>query len=362
MKEEEVLECKLSIIIPVYNGESFLQRCLDSLICSSTKEIEIIIVNDGSNDNTESICKKYAESDERIHYYYKSNGGQSSARNLGLEKAKGKYVCFVDSDDWVAQNYPETILSCLNEDKLDLLYFATEIRKPDIGKIRDTKSQYQEKTLKNKADTLDFMCNIYLKNWTNHVCDKCYRMEIIKNNSIRFVTNDKILEEDLCFNLLYIPYIRNACCIDKILYYYILRDDSTMGKARNRWDIRIHKMGRLLKIVHDTYNKNEENNLLAQKFPFICAAVLHKMTFDLPKSQVSKLTRYFSNRDFLIQNWKYILNNWKEAASLFGKKRGIYIIIESYLFIHSGKIGCILGGIEDLIIRTKRYLLGNREL
>ncbi len=356
------MDIRLSIIIPVYNVEPYLQRCLDSLVSSPVKEMEILLVNDGSTDETDTICRQYADRDKRIRYYVKKNGGQSSARNLGLDYARGEYVCFIDGDDMVEKHFPETILAHLEDPSVDLLYFSTEIRNENMERMRNTKTEPDMQVLGDDKDRLHFICNVYLRNWTNHVCDKCYRMDIIRRNKLHFVTNRVVLEEDLCFNLLYLPYVRTARCIDNILYYYILRENSTMGKARDNWSLRFSKMGQLLKIVYDVYRNADENLLLEQKFPLISGMVLHKMTFDLSKRKLTELVQYISNRDFFVNNWKWILRHRRETKLLLGRKRGSYIILESYLFMHSGTWGQIVGGLFDAAIQAKRCLLGNREL
>ena len=95
-------KCKLSIIVPVYVVEKFVDKCLNSLVKQSLKEIEVIVVNDGTKDNSQKIIDKYVKKyPDKIKSYIKENGGQGSARNIGIEKARGEYISFVDSDDWL---------------------------------------------------------------------------------------------------------------------------------------------------------------------------------------------------------------------------------------------------------------------
>lgn len=100
---------KVTIIIPVYNVEKYLEKCLNSVICQTLKDIEIICVNDGSTDNSQQILKEYAQKDERIKIVDKKNGGLSSARNAGLDAATGEYCYFLDSDDWIELNTLEKL-------------------------------------------------------------------------------------------------------------------------------------------------------------------------------------------------------------------------------------------------------------
>lgn len=112
----------ISIIIPVYNSEKTLKRCVDSILNQTfNRDIEILLVNDGSKDSSESICLEYQNNDKRIKYFKKENGGVSSARNLGIYEAKGEYIAFVDSDDYVEPNMYEIMLNKISKDGSDIV-------------------------------------------------------------------------------------------------------------------------------------------------------------------------------------------------------------------------------------------------
>ena len=111
---------KITVIVPVYNVENYLEKCLDSLINQTYKNIEIIVINDGSTDNSGEICQEYAQKDNRIVYIEKENGGLSDARNVGLDKMTGSYVTFIDSDDWIEQDYIETLYKKIVEYQADI--------------------------------------------------------------------------------------------------------------------------------------------------------------------------------------------------------------------------------------------------
>ena len=111
---------KITVIVPVYNVENYLKKCLDSLINQTYKNLEIIVINDGSTDNSGGICQEYAQKDSRIIYIEKENGGLSDARNAGLDRMTGSYVTFVDSDDWIEQDYVEVLYNKLTEYQADV--------------------------------------------------------------------------------------------------------------------------------------------------------------------------------------------------------------------------------------------------
>ena len=112
----------VSVIVPIYNVEKYLERCIKSIINQTYQNIEILLVNDGSPDNSKAIMEKYAKKDKRIVCCYKENGGLSDARNYGIKKSKGKYVCFIDSDDYIEKNYVEKLYNCMIENKAEITW------------------------------------------------------------------------------------------------------------------------------------------------------------------------------------------------------------------------------------------------
>ena len=109
----------VSVIVPVYNVEKYVAKCLDSLISQTYDNIQIIIVNDGSSDRSLDIVERYKNIDSRVKVYNKKNGGLSDARNTGIKYAEGEFICFVDSDDWVSNDYVEALISMF-EEKVDI--------------------------------------------------------------------------------------------------------------------------------------------------------------------------------------------------------------------------------------------------
>ncbi len=124
----------ISVIVPVYNVENYLRKCLDSIINQTYKNVEIIIVDDGSTDGCGAICDEYAKKDSRVNVLHKTNGGVSSARNLGIYEAGGEYICFVDGDDWLELDYFAEVVQVLKEERPVLLLNNT-VKEDDDGNI-----------------------------------------------------------------------------------------------------------------------------------------------------------------------------------------------------------------------------------
>lgn len=220
-------EPKISIIIPVYNVEKYLQKCLDSVINQTYKNLEIICINDGSPDNSGKILDEYAKKDGRVIVIHQENAGVSVARNKGLEIATGEYIAFVDSDDWLEPECYELALNVLENDKeVDLVGYNADI----INSRNDTNQDLQ----RNKNwFTLPFVGKFELsQKIAIRMCGACwiylFKASIIKNNKLKF-SNYKF-SEDFLFIFEYFAFVKNIYFLDKNLYNYNLAPYSAMTK------------------------------------------------------------------------------------------------------------------------------------
>lgn len=227
---------KVSIIVPVYNVENYLRRCLDSLINQTFKDIEIICVNDGSTDNSREILEEYKNKDSRIIIIDKENGGLSSARNTGLKYVTAPYVAFVDSDDWVEPETFETALKYMDCD-IDAVNFGARIVIEGIDENSD-RAKYEKEYHKINMSGKYKICNETIKQLSNTCWNKLYRKEIIDKFEIDFPEGN--LFEDGEFFHKYFLHVKNVYCLDKYFYNYVLRAQSIMG------DVYSHKRGALL--------------------------------------------------------------------------------------------------------------------
>lgn len=203
----------ISIIVPIFNSEKYLQDCIESIASQNHKDWELLLIDDGSTDSSGEIAMNWGRRDDRVRYYKKENGGVSSARNFGLDKANGEYVTFFDSDDII---HP-AMLSMLsaNIERFDISACLTTrfMNNPVIGPLSNTTEHIE---LPSKTD-------IYLKfssyNLLHPPYAKIYKRSIIDEWNIRFNENLK-LGEDLCFNLDYLEHASSAVIIPEQLYYY----------------------------------------------------------------------------------------------------------------------------------------------
>lgn len=217
----------LSIIIPVYNTEKYLVKCLDSVINQTFKNIEIICINDGSTDNSLDILKEYQVLDNRVKILDKENGGSSSARNVGIEHAKGKYITFIDSDDFIELSTYESLLSFFNIPKVDLVYFSTQLVIED-GKSRTQDEQYFE----HKYTGFVELSNDVIKKMDVCVWNKIYKLSIIKKYDIKFPNG--ISYEDNPFFWSYALVCDCAFFVNDKLYNYLIRTGSIMNQHNQK--------------------------------------------------------------------------------------------------------------------------------
>lgn len=214
----------VSIIVPIYKVEPYLRRCLDSIVNQTYTNLEIILVDDGSPDGCPQICDEYAAKDERIVVIHKENGGLSDARNAGLDICKGEYISFVDSDDWVENEY----IFCLVENALSTNSDITIVNHDLVWNNHQLKSEPFESCT---IDGQKAFRKIILSQ-TIHLgiaWAKLYRKRLFKD--IRF-PKGKIHEDDFTsYKLVYEA--NRICCVDYVLYHYYQRSDSISKTDKN---------------------------------------------------------------------------------------------------------------------------------
>ena len=218
---------RYSVIIPVYNAKETLRRCLDSLVRQQFSDYELLLINDGSTDGSDAICREYANTYSCVRYFVKENGGVSSARNLGLEQAEGEYILFVDSDDYVSENYFSVISDALDNNVVDLLMFGY----CNFGSISaewDT-GEFNENTEVGIAIRVSSAMQQYL---FSSLLSKAFKRHIIEQYNMCFA-NDLAIGEDQAFIFTYAMHIRSIGSIEDHLYNVDVSDGNSLSrKAR----------------------------------------------------------------------------------------------------------------------------------
>ena len=312
---------KVSIIVPVYNTSKYLNGCIKSLLHQTLEDIEIILINDGSTDDSESIIKKYK--DKRIKYISKKNEGIGKTRNLGIDTATGEYLSFIDSDDYIEPNFCEVMYEKAIKDKCDIVicdyyedhnYGLKEIRFPT----------FKDASLKENPDILN-MVNL-------GPCNKIYKRSLFKNKENRFVENLKYEDAPLVVKLLL-----NAKKIGKIddcLAHYVIHENSeTTTRDERIFDI--------IKITDIMVNDLKEHDYLHNAMINIAVMVLTDYTIQQRYINDSELRNKFIDMVFqyldeLDPNWKKC-NYLKKFNWLKRKVKSSKILTKVYCSIYNKK-------------------------
>lgn len=223
---------QLSIIVPAYNMEQYIKLCMDSILQQSFVDFELIVVDDGSTDGTRDIVLQQLQADSRIHYFHKENGGVSSARNLGLNKANGKFVCFIDADDAINPDYLSHIMQEIKVAEADCYIWG-------ITKIGE--NGYKEvwtPLLEGMLDRTTFLSKFLSEQLQTHegiygfVPNKLLRRDIIQQHDLRFDTNISLME-DYNFFLDYYSHCRTFYCFSEAGYHYYIRCSSDKPRHKH---------------------------------------------------------------------------------------------------------------------------------
>lgn len=222
----------VSIIMPIYNSEEHLPTTLKSILNQTYKEIEIVLVDDGSKDNSLKVCKNYEAIDKRIRVFTKENEGVSIARNIGIKEAKGKYIQFIDSDDILPENSTSSLVKAGEKHNAEIVIGGFEER---IA-IRKDKYKIKKYTENEKVFSAQDLASYYMvlkKNkMINALWNKLFNSQIIKNNNV-FFNPDLTLGEDLVFNLSCFRVSKTIITIDEIVYFYFIRNGYSLSQKYN---------------------------------------------------------------------------------------------------------------------------------
>lgn len=268
-KKADGKQNKISIIIPVYNIEKYIEKCLMSVKEQTYSDFEVLLVDDGSTDNTGKICDIFSEEDYRFKVFHKKNEGVSTARNFGLKKAKGRYISFVDGDDYLDKDYLKVLVKYMNDENVDLTCVDFYI---DSQKEIDTESlNNTDLYTLSKKDAINQLCD--KKGFQGYLWNKLFKRRIIEENNIYFDERIKIWE-DMLFCLKYLTHCHKIAYVRKPLYYYVQRKDSAMGNSsiwkentqvyalEQMWDIVKNYDGGFKEYIRDFY----ANDLIGRLF------------------------------------------------------------------------------------------------
>ena len=214
----------ISIIIPIYNTEKYLPRCIDSILAQTFRDFELLLINDGSTDNSGTICDEYVKKDSRIRVFHKENGGASSARNMGLDNAQGEWIAFIDSDDWIDTTMYESMFTIAKKESVDAVY-CDIVMHFEYGEYNHSYNcEYEDHRL--MYDCLVPIDVVYFS-----MCNKLVAKKVYDNNNIRAIHGANMWEDvELAIRTRY--FVRESKVINKGFYHYNCQNQTSTTHAQ----------------------------------------------------------------------------------------------------------------------------------
>ena len=306
IKEKTIM---VSVIVPIYNVEEYLEECLESIRNQTYTNIEVILVNDGSTDGSREICESYCEKDIRFRLINQENQGQSVARNRGVKESVGQYIMFVDSDDVVKEDLVEVLFSYM---------------KADVDIVECEMTREKEAFFLNKIPTIVFEGNskeailncIAFRAVKFCAFTKLYRREIVEK--IPFL--EGYIYADVFTGINYLNHIRKIIVVDYIGYYYRVRPNSTMTKSFNEKNLDIFPIGK--KLI-ESFDDNE------YLLPYIGYFIFYLSLSHYQRDGITKVSPYFDMYENFIRDCAFLAKQSKEVVSKY-RLLSIYLMAPKY--------------------------------
>lgn len=307
---------KVSIIVPVYNVEKYLDRCLNSLVNQTLKNIEIIVVNDGSTDNSQSVIDSYVKKyPKKVKAFITKNGGQGSARNYGLSKSIGEYVGYVDSDDYVELNMYNDMYSIAQKKKSDVVICGCNVVYENSEKVEQS---FDRKILNDNKKNAYF--------GKTAVWNKLYKKELLVNNNLKFRSN--VWYEDFDFTLNLLSVSNRVDYLNKPLYNYLIRKGSTMNNSNIERNLEI-----MLAFDEVKNNSKIDKDILEYLAieHLLLAASTRVINADAPFVDRVKIIKKL--KKYMKENFKKYKSNKYKYVLARGQKIAYYLIVTNQFWL-----------------------------
>jgi glycosyltransferase involved in cell wall biosynthesis len=322
-----------SIVVPVYNVERYLEECLDSVLAQTYEEIEIICVNDGSTDNSPDILKKYEAKDPRIVIVNKPNGGLSSARNAGLDIAKGRYVCFLDSDDYFAANACERLYTEVRTHQPDVIIFGAHIFPQE-----PQPSIWLETVLSPRTvfyDSFTPAVLFYETGCRPFVWRNCYAMSFLNEHGLRFEERIRFGEDQIFQFAAFPRALRFAFIEDKLYHYRWFREGSLMSTFQKEEKFRQHI--RIVRTIYDHWTTTGDIERMPKEFlewsveflahDFICSRFPDKKEFAQSIAQLWESPELSPHKKALERRQRHMMD--AVLGNTSGWKKVLFLIVKT---------------------------------
>lgn len=291
---------KISVIVPVYNVEKYISQCVESILAQTFTNFELLLVDDGSKDSSGAICDEYAEKDSRIRVFHTENRGVSAARNLGIKEASADWICFVDSDDWVENDYLSTF--CQNKRTENSIIYQRITCDFEMYPNKNIPYFiYEDKFIRSNQIQKYLVSYRILSD--GYITAKLYNKTIIQENHIEFC-EDLDLFEDLLFVRTYLRFVDEIRLYSNISYHYMKRESMTLATKQHSSEEYLYVSKKLLECL----------DLLLKRFPIDDELYLKEMYTLHGLSQLFSACRTATRK-----NYKYVFNTVRKQKELFDK-------------------------------------------
>lgn len=272
------MQPQISIIVPVYNSSNYLDRCIQSILSQSFADFEVLLINDGSTDNSATICQEYAHQDSRIKFYDRTNEGVSATRQFGIDHSKGIYSTQIDSDDWIDKDYLKDMYEIAIKTNADVVY---------VPFIKEYPYKSEKVAMYKTNNAEDFIKGILTAQAWGSLCNKLLKIDIIRKNQIRFPPQIKMWE-DLVFICKYLLFSKKIVYCENNFYHYTQYNSNSLCSSIYSYNV-VHHTLKAVSNLQDFYKKNN-------------AYQKYKFTFNILK--------LFSKQRFLFDNHYRNFNLW----------------------------------------------------
>lgn len=303
---------KVSIVVPVYNTSRYLHRSMDALVNQTLNDIEIIVINDGSTDSSVDIINEYVDKyPDKVRLISKENGGQGSARNIGIKQAKGEYIGFADSDDCIDTAMFAVMYAKAKEDDADLVecsfHYVYEHEDGTMDELRP------RGIVGKHPDNRDMFLNPQVSPW-----NKLYRASVLKDNDILFP--EGLIYEDTSFYIKSIPYLKKMSYVDEKYVYYFLRGQSTMNSNKGK------RVADIFSVIDDMLHFFVVRGFYDQykdEIEYFCSKILLCSSL----SRVGRISDRRLRNELYDQTYNYVKRNFPEYLSnkYYSGKIGLYV-------------------------------------
>lgn len=335
---------QVSVIVPVYNAQAYLPRCIDSILSQTFSDFELILVDDGSPDSSGAICDGYAAKDSRVQVIHKENGGVAAARNSALDIAQGQYVAFCDSDDFWDAVLLESAIQAIQASNAQMVHF--NYRETENGEVIKTRHFLPGVfDLTDHPERLSYLIRILLAHqhgW--ELWDRLFSRDIIEKHHIRCCTTSGNFGEDLNFICKYLFHAHRICCIEDCLYTYCRQPNSITKQSLDK--IRLNDMNEVAYDVWLEYTKVFPSERKPDAFPILHLMILNDQILRFgSRGMFSQLPGELQKMDGFLwwkQSIRKLLRSRKLLTYHFGSHRANRTVLFcSYMLHGNWKLYCL---------------------